>query len=91
MRINSKSLPEDLSKSLNSENVQVRQLDQANLLHDDIQVDNLYSNINKVPQKTIYGHDLKRLKSFKKIRQSYKKKLMKQVFTSDLKVILNEY
>ena len=34
---------------------------------------------------------MKQLKSFKKIRQSYKLKNLKYTFLSDLKVILNEY
>lgn len=45
----------------------------------------------KIPQKTIYGHNLKKLKSFKKIRQSYKMKNMKATFVNDLSVILKEY
>jgi hypothetical protein len=58
---------------------------------DDIDLNDNVSNLKKVPQKKIYGYDLKRLKSFKKIRQNYKVKNMQHTFTNDLKFILNEY
>ena len=90
MKITSKSLPEDLTKLSTSESDSVRQLDQLVQL-DQLQNDNLHANLNKVPQKILYGYDLKKSKSFRKIRQSYKKKNMKQVFITDLKTILSEY
>ena len=45
----------------------------------------------EIPPKTLFNFDLKKLKSFKKIRQSYKKKNMEFVFVNDLSVILKEY
>lgn len=45
----------------------------------------------EIPPKTLFNFDLKKLKSFKKIRQAYKKKNMEFVFVNDLSVILNEY
>jgi len=44
-----------------------------------------------VPPRSLYGHDLKKLKSFKKIRQGYKKQNMKSVFINDLSNILKEF
>ena len=45
----------------------------------------------EIPPKTLFNFDLKKLKSFKKIRQAYKKKNMEFVFVNDLSVILKEY
>jgi hypothetical protein len=45
----------------------------------------------EIPPKTLFNFDLKKLKSFKKIRQAYKKKNLEFVFVNDLSVILNEY
>ena len=44
-----------------------------------------------IPPKKMFNVDLKKLKSFKQIRQKYKKKNMEFVFVNDLKVILDEY
>ena len=44
-----------------------------------------------IPPKKMFNVDLKKLKSFKQIRQRYKKKTMEFVFVNDLKVILDEY
>ena len=45
----------------------------------------------EVPPRSVYGHDLKKLKSYKKIRQAYKQKNTKNVFLSDLRNILHEF
>jgi hypothetical protein len=45
----------------------------------------------EIPPKKLFNFDLKKLKSFKKIRQAYKKKNLEFVFVNDLSVILNEY
>lgn len=45
----------------------------------------------EIPPKTLFNFDLKKLKSFKKIRQAYKQKNMEFVFVNDLSVILKEY
>jgi hypothetical protein len=42
----------------------------------------------EVPPRAIYGHDLKKLKSFKKIRQSAKMINMRNQFIQDLEPIL---
>lgn len=44
-----------------------------------------------IPPKKMFNVDLKKLKSFKQIRQKYKKKNMEFVFVNDLKIILDEY
>lgn len=44
-----------------------------------------------VPPKTLFDYNLKHLKSFKNIRRRYKMKNMKNVFLSDLKIVLDEY
>lgn len=47
---------------------------------------------NSIPPKIIFGnYNLKKLKSFKKIRRSLKLKNMKYYFINDLSVVLNEY
>ena len=52
--------------------------------------DNNYKSVD-VPPKQIFNYNLKQLKSFKKIRQSYKLKNLKYTFLSDMKIVLNEY
>ena len=44
-----------------------------------------------IPPKQLFNYNLKQLKSFKKIRQSYKLKNLKYTFLSDMKIVLNEY
>jgi len=44
-----------------------------------------------VPENKLYGYDLKRLKSFRKIRKTYKMSNMKKTFINDLKIVLGEY
>lgn len=44
-----------------------------------------------IPQKSIYSHSLKKLKSYKTIRKNCKMRNMKSAFVNDLKVILNEF
>lgn len=45
----------------------------------------------ELPPKSMFNVNLKKLKSFKKIRQAYKRKNMEFVFVNDLSVILKEY
>jgi len=45
----------------------------------------------QIPPSNIYGHSLKGIKSYKKIRRGYKLSNQKQVFVSDLKLILKEF
>ena len=47
--------------------------------------------LKNIPPKKMFNVDLKKLKSFKQIRQKYKKKNMEFVFVNDLKIILDEY
>ena len=49
------------------------------------------NELKDVPPKQLFNYNLKQLKSFKKIRQSYKLKNLKYTFLSDMKVVLNEY
>ena len=49
------------------------------------------TTVKPVPPRSVYGHDLKKLKSYKKIRQAYKQKNTKNVFLFDLKNILHEF
>ena len=44
--------------------------------------------IKDVSLSTIHGHDLKKIKSFKKLRQSYKISNQKSVFITDMKSML---
>ena len=43
-----------------------------------------------VPPKYLYGNDLKRIKSFKKLRRGYKLQNQKAIFLSDLKELLRQ-
>ena len=45
-------------------------------------------NIKQIPKKTLYGSNLKRIKSFKNLRKSYKISNQKQVFITDMKNML---
>lgn len=47
--------------------------------------------VKEVPSSRIYGHDLKRLKSYKKIRRGYKLSNQKAIFMSDISLILKEF
>ena len=49
------------------------------------------NELKDIPPKQLFNYNLKQLKSFKKIRQSYKLKNLKYTFLSDMKVVLNEY
>ena len=49
------------------------------------------NELKVIPPKQLFNYNLKQLKSFKKIRQSYKLKNLKYTFLSDMKVVLNEY
>ena len=49
------------------------------------------NELKAIPPKQLFNYNLKQLKSFKKIRQSYKLKNLKYTFLSDMKVVLNEY
>ena len=49
------------------------------------------NELKDVPPKQLFNYNLKQLKSFKKIRQSYKLKNLKYTFLSDMKIVLNEY
>jgi len=47
--------------------------------------------LKEIPPNTIYGCNLKKIKSYKNIRKSYKLKNQKQVFITDLRAVLNEF
>ena len=49
------------------------------------------NELKDIPPKQLFNYNLKQLKSFKKIRQSYKLKNLKYTFLTDMKVVLNEY
>lgn len=53
-------------------------------------VDEVQTEYN-IPQKSIYSHSLKKLKSYKTIRKNCKMRNMKSAFVNDLKIILNEF
>ena len=54
-------------------------------------VEELEQKQKQIPPSNIYGHSLKGIKSYKKIRRGYKLSNQKQVFVSDLKLILKEF
>jgi hypothetical protein len=47
--------------------------------------------LKQIPPKELFNYNLKQLKSFKKIRQSYKLKNLKYTFLTDMKIVLKEY
>ena len=49
------------------------------------------NELKDTPPKQLFNYNLKQLKCFKKIRQSYKLKNLKYTFLSDMKIVLNEY
>lgn len=49
------------------------------------------NTLKPVPPKTIYGHNLLKLKSFKNMRRECKANNMKTVFVNDLSVILSHF
>jgi hypothetical protein len=49
------------------------------------------TELKDIPPKQLFNYNLKQLKSFKKIRQSYKLKNLKYTFLNDMKIVLNEY
>jgi hypothetical protein len=46
---------------------------------------------SKIPPREVHHFDLKRLKSFKQIRQKYKQSNASRVFVKDLSIVLDEY
>jgi hypothetical protein len=49
------------------------------------------NELKEIPPKELFNYNLKQLKSFQKIRQTYKLKNLKYTFLTDMKLILNEY
>ena len=54
-------------------------------------VETVDETLKEIPPNTIYGCNLKKIKSYKNIRKSYKLKNQKQVFITDLRAVLNEF
>ena len=48
-------------------------------------------NYDDIPNKQVFNYNLKKLKSFRNIRKSYKIKNLKNIFLNDLSIVLNEY
>jgi hypothetical protein len=44
-----------------------------------------------IPPKSLYGNDLKKIKSFKKLRRGYKLANQKNIFLNDLKQLLQQF
>ena len=44
-----------------------------------------------VPPKSLYGNNLKKIKSFKKLRRGYKLQNQKAIFLNDLKQLLQQF
>ena len=47
--------------------------------------------IRDVPPNTIYGHNLKKISSYNKLRKGYKLSNQKAIFLNDIKAILKEF
>ena len=48
-------------------------------------------NVRDVPPNTIYGHNLKKISSYNKLRKGYKLSNQKAIFLNDIKAILREF
>lgn len=56
----------------------------------DHKVDEVKS-VRDVPPNTIYGHNLKKISSYNKLRKGYKLSNQKAIFLNDIKAILKEF
>ena len=54
-------------------------------------VDEVKSSVRDVPPNTIYGHNLKKITSYNKLRKGYKLSNQKAIFLNDIKAILKEF
>ena len=48
-------------------------------------------SVRDVPPNTIYGHNLKKISSYNKLRKGYKLSNQKAIFLNDIKAILKEF
>ncbi len=69
----------DLGKNIDDNSVKENQI----IEHDIKPVD--------VPPKSLYGNNLKKIKSFKKLRRGYKLQNQKAIFLNDLKQLLQQF
>jgi hypothetical protein len=76
-------------RNFNQENTVVNPVNSEDSIDDSSDIKD--PSIKDVPGKHVLEHNLKKLKSFKKIRASYKQNNMKVIFLNDLKTILDEY
>jgi hypothetical protein len=56
----------------------------------DVKTDEI-KTIRDVPPNTIYGHNLKKISSYNKLRKGYKLSNQKAIFLNDIKAILKEF
>ena len=57
----------------------------------DLGKNDISDTIPPIPPKSLYGNDLKKIKSFKKLRRGYKLANQKAIFLNDLKQLLKQF
>lgn len=62
----------------------------ANVKVDELKVDEV-KPVRDVPPNNIYGHNLKNISSYNKLRKGYKLSNQKAIFLNDIKAILKEF
>lgn len=62
----------------------------ANMKVDEVKVEEV-KKVRDVPPNAIYGHNLKSISSYNKLRKGYKLSNQKSIFLTDIKAILKEF
>jgi hypothetical protein len=62
----------------------------ANMKVEEVKVDEI-KKVHEVPPNSIYGHNLKSISSYNKLRKGYKLSNQKSIFLTDIKTILKEF
>jgi hypothetical protein len=62
----------------------------ANMKVEEVKVEEI-KKVHEVPPNSIYGHNLKSISSYNKLRKGYKLSNQKSIFLTDIKAILKEF
>jgi hypothetical protein len=74
-----------------TDNVDLKVNDEpANMKVEEVKVEEI-KKIRDVPPNAIYGHNLKSISSYNKLRKGYKLSNQKSIFLTDIKAILKEF
>jgi len=64
--------------------------DAPNLKVEEVKIEEI-KKVHEVPPNSIYGHNLKSISSYNKLRKGYKLSNQKSIFLTDIKAILKEF